>query len=347
MKIVALDLGKGNSVACVFDSESARHRFETVASTPAAVHDLLAAEGPDRVVMEVGPLAGWVCDLCRALGLEAQVADPTQEAWRWKNVKRKSDRDDALKLARLSAMNQINPVHVPAPRVRAWRELIAYRHSLIQRRTAIKNSLRATLTRQAIAWPAGPSGWTQARRRQLEAMAAEADGAVWRGMVREDLAQMTTLDLSIAAVEKELDAVAAQDGRVALLQTIPGVGRRLAETLVAVIDEPRRFRNRRQVGCYAGLTPRKIQSGGMDRQGRISGRGHELLRSLLVEVSWLGRRHNPWMHAVYERARKGSVARKKVAVVALARRLLVVCWAMMRDGTPWRDGQALRLAQVA
>ena len=94
MKIVALDLGKGNSVACVFDSESARHRFETVASTPAAVHDLLAAEGPDRVVMEVGPLAGWVCDLCRALGLEAQVADPTQEAWRWKNVKRKSDRDD-------------------------------------------------------------------------------------------------------------------------------------------------------------------------------------------------------------------------------------------------------------
>lgn len=347
MKIVAMDLGQSKSVACVYDSATAEHRFVTVASTPAAVHDLVVAEEPERVVIEIGPLAGWVCDLCRVLGVRVQVADPSQEAWRWKHQKRKTDRDDALKLARLSAMNQIHEVHVPAPEVRAWRELIAYRHALIGRRTAIKNSIRALLTRRALPWPAGAAGWSKARRAELAAMAAVEDAALWRVTLREDLAQLSCVERSIAEVEQELDAVAARDQRVALLQTIPGVGPRLAETVVAVIDDPHRFKNRKQVGCYAGLTPRKIQSGSMDRQGRISGRGHAHLRGLLVEVSWLGRRYNPWMKSVYERALRGSPSRKKIAIVTLARRLLVVCWAMLRDGTPWRGVQTMKLALAA
>ena len=105
-----------------------------------------------------------------------------------------------------------------------------------------------------------------------------------------------------------------------------------------------RFASGRQVGAYVGLAPRRYQSGSMDRQGRISHRGDALVRSLLVEVAWLGRRWNPWMKAVYERALHGTPSRKKIAIVALARRLLVVCWAMLRDGTRWKDPLALRLA---
>ena len=158
---------------------------------------------------------------------------------------------------------------------------------------------------------------------------------------------MARLRESIARVEQELAGVAEQDERVALLRTIPGVGPRLAETIVAVIDDPHRFKSGKQVGCYAGLTPRRYQSGSMDRQGRISGAGHGLLRSLLVEVSWLGRRYNAWMKGVYERALRGTGSRKKVAIVALARRLLVVCWAMLRDGTRWRDPCGARLTLAA
>ena len=132
-----------------------------------------------------------------------------------------------------------------------------------------------------------------------------------------------------------------------LLRTIPGVGPRLAEAVAAWIDDPGRFANGRQVGCYAGLTPRRYQSGSMDRQGRISGQGNALLRSLLVEVAWLGRRHNPWMRMVYERALRGSPSRKKIAIVAVARRLLVVCWAMLRDRRPWRDPESARLRLAA
>jgi transposase len=106
---------------------------------------------------------------------------------------------------------------------------------------------------------------------------------------------------------------------------------------VAIIDNPHRFKTGRQVGSYVGLTPRRYQSGQSDRQGRISRMGNGLLRSLLVEVAWIGLRYNAWMREVYESVRRGSKARKKTAIVAVARRLLVVCWAMLRDGTTWRE----------
>lgn len=347
MKIVALDVGQGKSVACIYETQSGEARFQTLPTTPAELQDLLAAEAPARLVMEVGPLAGWICDLCRALGVAVQVADPTQEAWRWKGVKRKTDRDDALKLARLSAMNQINEVHVPAPEVRAWRERIKFRAALVARRTAIKNSIRSILTRQAIGWPPGARGWSQASLRQLRAMAAEPDGACWRAMLAVELAQLAAAEEAIATVEQALDEIAAADERVQLLRTIPAVGPRLAETIVAIIDDPHRFGSGKEVGSYAGLAPRTMQSGQMDRQGRISRRGPALLRSLLVEVSWIGLRWNPWMKRVYERALRGSPSRRKIAIVAVARRLLVVCWAMLRDGTRWRDPESAKLRLVA
>jgi transposase len=348
MKILAIDLGKSKSVACVYEAETAAHRFVTLQSTPSVLHDLIAAEAPARVVIEVGSTAGWVCDLCRAMGVEVQVANPNGEAWHWKNVKRKTDRDDALKLARLSAMHQLGLlVHMPTPEVRAWRETIEHRHTLVCRRTAIKNSIRALLTRRAMAWPAGQAGWSLAKKRELGALAAGEDGAPWRRMLGLELEQLKTVDVCIRRAEKELDTMAAQDQRVELLRTIPGVGPRLAETVVAVIDNPHRFESGRKVGSYAGLTPRQHQSGEQDRRGRISRRGHRLLRSLLVEAAWMGLMRSPWMRRVYQRALGGKASRKRIAIVALARRLLIVCWAMLRDQAPWRGDQEVKLRLAA
>ena len=148
--------------------------------------------------------------------------------------------------------------------------------------------------------------------------------------------QYDAVGRSLAEVEFKLNALGEADARVRRLRTIPGVGPRLAEALVAVIDDPRRFQNGKQVACYVGLTPRQYQSGAVDRQGRISGAGNRCLRSLLVEVSWLGLHSNPWMREVYERVCRGSVSRKKLAIVAVARRLLIRCWAMLRDQETWQ-----------
>jgi transposase len=84
-----------------------------------------------------------------------------------------------------------------------------------------------------------------------------------------------------------------------------------------------------------GLVPKQFQSGETDRRGRLTRRGPAILRKLLVECAWVMLRYNRWGRAVYLRLSHGQ-ARKKQAIVALARKLLVRCWAMRRDKSPWR-----------
>lgn len=340
MKILALDLGNYKSVSCSYETTSLAHKFGTVVTTPKALHDLLVEEEPDRVVIEICPLAGWVSDLVRALGMELEVASTTHDAWRWKNVKRKNDRQDGLKLAKLSALGQLTLVHVPEQGVRQWRALINYRQRLVSRRTKIQNHIRALLLRQAIAMGAGHRGWTRAGIAQLEALARPLKEVgreeLWRGELALELEGLKALAEPLRQVEAKLDELGEVDERVQLLRSIPGVGPRGAEALAAVIDKARRFKRGKEVGAYLGLVPKQIQSGESNRLGRITRQGNRLLRSLLVEISWSGLRYNSWMRSVYERVRRGSKARKKIAIVAVARRLLIRCWAMLRDGTTWR-----------
>jgi hypothetical protein len=119
------------------------------------------------------------------------------------------------------------------------------------------------------------------------------------------------------------------------LRTIPGVGPRTAEILVACIDDPHRFENGRQVSAYFGLVPRQFQSGETDRNGRITKRGNPLARTILVECAWASLRYNPWAKGVYERIRGQQKTRKKKAGVALARKIAVISWAMLRDEKDW------------
>lgn len=339
MRILAIDLGKDKSACCLYDSGTGDYSLTGMDTTAVKLVKLLDRTSPDRVVMEVSPLAGWVGDVVRSRGIELEVANPTHEAWRWKNVKRKSDRDDALKLAQLSAMKQLPTVHLPERPIRQWRSLIAYRHNLVARRTRIKNRIRAILAREEIRMPSGRSGWSSPVRAFLARLAQPIDAApidgLWQAELHLELEQLASVERAVADVEWKLDRVAEADGRVQQLRSIPGVGPRLAETVVAIIDRPGRFRNAKQVGAYVGLTPRRFQSSSMDRQGRISGEGNALLRSLLVEVSWLSLRHNPWAREVFERVGRRTKSRKKIAIVAVARRLLIRCWAMLRDNRSW------------
>lgn len=340
MKILSLDLGKFKSVACELDTQTLRPEYEKLETTPQAVHDLLVERAPDRVVIEICPIAGWVSDLVRTLGIELQVASTTHEAWKWRNVKKKNDRADALKLTRMSALEQLDLVHVPERGVRQWRALISYRQQLVRRRTRIKNHLRSLLEREALALPRGKKCWTGEGLAALEQWArplAEVEmEELWRGELAIELESLKSVLELLKQVEQKLDQLGRADERVQLLQTIAGVGARLSEAVVNLLDDPHRFGRGKEVGPYLGLTPKQHQSGETDRQGRITRHGSKLLRSLLVEASWVGLRYNPWMRAVYERVKRGSKARKKVAIVAVARRLLIWCWAMLRDGTPWR-----------
>jgi len=293
MNILALDLGKYNTVFCDYNSDNGEHEFGKVKTTPQAIHDLIVAKEPQRVILEVCHIAGWVVDIARVLGKETETANTTHDAWRWKNVKKKNDREDALKLAKLSAMNQLPTVHIPTKQVREKRALIKYRQRLAKHRICIKNAIRAIFSREGIITiPRGKNAWSKEGLRWLRTHAkpfeeiADID-QLWRGQLYVELETFEAVSRCLKKVEDKLNKLGTCDARIRRLQTIPGVGPRLAETVVAFLDDPKRFQNIKQVGSYAGLTPRQYQSGQTERQGKISGQGNKLLRNLLVEICWM------------------------------------------------------------
>jgi len=339
MTILALDLGKFKTVACIYTPGCDEHRFVTLPTCPQAFHDLLVEHRPDRVVIEACSIMGWVADLAEGLGIPIQVVNTNDERWSWKKVKRKTDRDDALKLARLSTMDQLDLVHVPNRGVRQWRSLIAHRHKLKDERTAVKNAIRALLDTQAIGWPSGGKGWTNDAIEMLEGMSRDLMDCsmddLWRGQLGIYLRQLKMLERLMEQVEAKLGHIAASNPQVQRLCQMPNVSTRTAEVLVAHIDDPHRFKNARQVSCYAGLTPRQFQSGIANRQGRISKRGPAVMRRVLLQVSWGMTRQCPEAKAVFDRISGGQTSQKKKAAVAVGRKILTCAWAMMRDESEW------------
>jgi transposase len=344
MRILGMDLGQSKSAWETLDTQTGEIVTGQVRMDDGGLRKLLARTHPDQLVIEIGPLAARVHDLAVAAGIRVLVADTTQDAWRWKNVKRKTDADDADKLVRLAALGQINPVHIPAPPVRERRHLLEYRQALVAEQARCKNRIRATLLLHGLKLPGGKTGWSAVAREKLAAplrpLAECGPEELWRGLLRTELEHLQQVEALLATVTAKLDELAQADPAVARLRTIPGVGPRTAEVVVTVLDQPRRFASRRPVAAYGGLVPRRYQSGQMDRSGRISKRGNALLRAVLNQAAWVAVRCNPELRAFFLQVGGGHKKRRKQAIVAVMRKLLVIAWALLRDGTTY---QAQRL----
>ena len=344
MNIIAIDLGKFNSMVCFFDSASNEYRTQLVKSERGYLQTVLNNHPVDLVVMEACSASGWVHDLCRELGLPTLVCSTHEDAWRWRNVKRKTDRDDAIKLARLAWCNELKPTHVPSVEMREYRSLIKYRKKLVGRENQIKNGIRSLFANRGIPLSTGKRTWFTGRavldeyRKPLEQCSMNE---LWKGELDQQLTALDQVGAILKQVEKKLDAIARQDQRVQRVMQIDGVGRVTAEAIVTAIDDPHRFESARQVSAYAGLVPRQYQSGETDRRGRITKRGSRLLRTLLVECAWCSLRYNEWSRVTYERIHGGKVVRRKKAAVALARKILVMAWAMLRDETDYDSKKLL------
>jgi hypothetical protein len=131
MMMLSMDLGKFNTVCCFYDTGNGKHRFETIQTRHNHVEHVLSLENVDLVVMEACGPSGWISDLCHEKKLKSIVCSTNDEAWSWKNTKRKTDRDDALKLAKMAVMDALTPVHVPKPEIREQRAIIKYRKMLL------------------------------------------------------------------------------------------------------------------------------------------------------------------------------------------------------------------------
>jgi transposase len=320
--ILGLDLGKFKSVCCAMDAATGRHAFETLASTPATIADLLtrhaaAANGEEiLLVVETCDAAGWVHDLaCATPGVAVTVVHTQgDERWKWRKVKRKTDRDDALKLARLARLGELPhpPVHVPSPRRRQWRRLIVHRRGIVNRRTRSRNAIRSIYLQQGLSLARGNKQWTKAGIAQLSADARPIQDCaiddLWRGRLHVELTLMNAVDAQLKLIDAKLDELARTESRIALLQSVNGVGPRLSEAVVLHIgQDPRRFQTGDQVANFAGLVPKQLGSGETTRLGHIS-----------------------------DKVSRGGRGRRKLAIVALARKLLILLWGMLKSNRPFR-----------
>src|SRR5207237_9983442 len=158
--ILPIDLGKYKSVACVHDQATGEIGFTTLETTRAELQKLIGKAKPVVVIMEACLLAGWVHDLCGELGVRCLVANTASEAWKFKHLKRKTDKDDALRLAQLHLLGQLPTVTLPTTNVRQWRSLIACRQTWVGRRVAVQNRIRALFVAQGLPAPRGARAWT-------------------------------------------------------------------------------------------------------------------------------------------------------------------------------------------
>ncbi|HVK16336.1 MAG TPA: IS110 family transposase [Fimbriiglobus sp.] len=338
--ILAVDLGKFNSVFCWYEPDTRSAAFRTTTTGPDDLRRELTRRPVAVAVFEACSQAGWVHDLCEELKLPALVASTTGAAWQWKHVKRKTDRDDALKLARLAAVGEVEGVPVPPRAVRQWKSLIGLRKRLVSERVRCQNRIRGLLVCQGLSAPIGAKAWTEtglaATGQFARPLADCGPEELWRGELHLLLDRLGFLEARTRGVEARLDAIAAGDSRVSLLATIPGVGPRTAEVIAVHLYDARRFHSAEEVSAYAGLVPRQYQSGETDRRGRITRRGPKLLRAALVECAWCSLRYNEWARETWLRLQRNGCSKKK-AIVALARKLLVRCWAILKTGQPWRE----------
>jgi transposase len=299
----------------------------------------LLKELPDlfEVCYEASCGYGHYHDLLQPLAARVLVAHPGQLRLLFR-PKNKNDRNDAERLAKPLYLGETPTVHVPSLDVRTWRELINCRSQVIAKRTRAKNALRALLRGAGVVPPRSPGLWTKkglAWLRQLELPTASQ--LLRRDLLREEV---EGLNRQVRRLEQALNRRAQQTPAVARLRSIPGVGSRTAEAVVAFLDDPQRFRHAKAVGSYFGLVPCQDQSGDKNRLGHIRREGPAVVRQLVAEATWQAVRRSPTVRAYFERTQRGDAQRKKIAVVATAHYLVRVMWALLKRGTVWQENEA-------
>jgi transposase len=335
MWYVGLDVHWTVSVISVLDDNGKEQFCRTVRGTwDMLLEELEKIKRPFKICFEASTGYGTIYDKLKTVAREVTVAHPGHLRLIFRS-KRKTDRIDARKLAKLLYFGEIPAVYVPSLDVRAWRAMIEHRNNLVKESTRAKNSIRTTLRGRGIRMPKGL--WTQSGLKWLETLELPtAMDAIRRDDLLERLSMNTRM---VKRVEKELKKIADAHPGVQLLMSIRGVGMRTAEALVAYIDNPQRFGKNRSIGNYFGLIPCHDESAGKQRIGHITQQGPSTVRKLLVQAAWQAVRREPTVKKRYERIMRGSDKRKKIAITAIAHYLARVSLAMLKHNREWNPGK--------
>ena len=338
-KYIGFDIG-GNKIAACVVQQGQKDRYTTLSTDLAQMQQYLQQQRQDgsplHLTFEVSGEAGYRYDALREYVDTLTVSNPHQLTWIYR-TRKKNDRIDCRKQAVLLSIGEIPKVHMPRRTVRQWRATIQQRATIVQRIVAVKNRLRALLKAQGLTQPLHPGTWWKVAnlewmRQQAQDWTQATAEQLWRVHLMNLLDELELLQKQLKHVTQYLDRYLDTQPGGTLLQSIPGVGPRTAEAILAYTDDMKRFARAKQYAAYFGLTPKLDESGQVRRLGHISKDGPAVVRWLLVESTWRVVQKSPGLKAFYERLVGGQNQRRKVAIVATARKLVTIMRAMWRTG---------------
>lgn len=326
MVYVGVDLHRKSSHVAVLDDEGEVLASRRIASHPDEFLRVFGElqEEPVGVAFEATYGWGWFADLLQDVGIPAHMAHPLATK-AISSARVKNDRVDAKTLAHLLRTNLLPEAWAAPPEVRDARRLTRSRISLARISSRLKCQTHALLADQAITPPVtdvfGPGG-----RRFLQGVQLRP---IPQARLEANLRLIDLLSPEVATADAELHELFRADPRIARLVPIPGIGFITAAVVAAEVWDVSRFPSPEHLCSWAGLTPTERSSAEHTRRGHISKQGSRWLRWAMVESA-----SRPYLKDPTLRKFRDGIARRrgaKIAKVALARRLLTLCYYALRD----------------
>jgi transposase len=285
--------------------------------------------GPVLVGLEASGYSPWFEQLLEELGHEVWLGDAA-EIRRRARRRQKNDRRDAELILDLLIHDEFPRIHRPSPTSREILRMLRYRHKLVKMRTIIKNSLQALSIQSGLSLRA-----RLFTRAGLEQLRATTMSPMMQYQRDQWLAALESLNQRIVEAVNWLEQQAAGDERIDRLRTHPGIGLLTGLGLVHTLEPVSRFSNQRKVAAYVGFDPKERSSGEKKHYLGISKAGSRVLRFLLVEAAQTACKGDPDLKRFYLRLlhRHG----KPKAKVAVARKLLIRSYILLRDGIDYAE----------
>ncbi len=331
---VGLDVSLKSTSICVVDADGVVIVEQSVDSGPDCIADFIHmnAPGVQRVGLESGPTSVWLWRELAQRGLPVICIDARHARAALSMQINKSDRNDAVGIARIMQTGWYREVQIKSPVSHATRALLNTRALLVKIRRDLENQVRGLLKVEGLVIGRAKDGVFSSRVRAL--LGERPDMAL---IIEPLLSARENTRQQLGLLERRVRQLASETPLTRSLMTVPGVGPVTALAFMATIDDPGRFRRSRSVGAYLGLTPRRHASGEVDWNGRISKCGDTLMRSYLFEAAGvLLTRVQKWCVLKAWGLRIAKRSGMKKARTAVARKLAVILHRMWRDGTEFQ-----------
>jgi transposase len=333
MTFAALDLHKKEVEAALLDDQGNILHRSRFAATRESLEAFAKAKLSDAIVAVEATTNTWpVVAILLPLVKKLVVSNPLRTK-AIASAKIKTDKVDALTLAQLLRTGYLPEVWIPDEATRLMRQRSTERAMLSADRTRIKNRIHSVLHQRLIEAPSGDL-FSRAGLAWLKTLPLDPFG---RDALDRHLRQLDRVEQELAALTQQIAVHAHQTPEVKLLMTLPGVDFTVAETILAALGDTSRFETPDKAAAYLGLVPSTRQSGDHCYHGPITKQGARHARWLLVQAAQHAALHPGPIGAFFRRIAKKK--NRNVAVVAVAHKLVVLAWHMLKNNEPYRYAQ--------